>query len=485
MADAETTAATSALWARLLALDLDGAAALSFSRRLARDNGWPPAFARRVVLEYKKFVFLAATCGHPVTPSDEVDQAWHLHLVYTRSYWDELCGEVLGFPLHHGPTRGGAAEGQKFQDWYARTKQAYHAAFGSAPPADIWPPVSVRFGEAPHFRRVNLRRHVLLPRLRWRPRLDRWQVLALLAGLALVGCTARLPLNPLNWYGREFLLLFWTLMLTLLPLALLLRYFGRGSADDYVGPPLSPYGAARLADEGRRIADSALAAMAHAGHIELPLPGMVVPTDQPPPTDPYEYSIWHSLSPDGTTVTLARQAGLSGANFALSALDEELEQAGLLLPAARRRLLNWLPLGVALALGLLGGLKVLVGLSRHRPVEYLVMSLVALVGGVVLMSHGRAWATGRGARLLAGLSEALRGRRPRAGDHLAPQLVALNVALLGLGALNALGMNSVAARLTAADQSGSGGSDGGSGCSSGDGGGSGCGGCGGCGGGGD
>lgn len=150
-------AAQSALGARLEALDLDGAAALPFSRRLARDNGWPPVFARRVVLEYKKFVHLAATCSHPVTPSDEVDRAWHLHLVYTRSYWNELCGGILGFQLHHGPTQGGAAEGQKFGDWYTRTLVSYQAAFGAAPPPDIWPPAAKRFGEAPHYRRVNLR----------------------------------------------------------------------------------------------------------------------------------------------------------------------------------------------------------------------------------------------------------------------------------------------------------------------------------------
>ncbi|MEK6230809.1 MAG: hypothetical protein N2A42_03075 [Luteolibacter sp.] len=33
--------------------------------------------------EYKRFVALAMLAGHPVTPSEEVDQAWHLHLVYT------------------------------------------------------------------------------------------------------------------------------------------------------------------------------------------------------------------------------------------------------------------------------------------------------------------------------------------------------------------------------------------------------------------
>ncbi|UOQ69976.1 glycine-rich domain-containing protein [Hymenobacter cellulosilyticus] len=104
----------SELWSRLEALDLDGAAPLSFSHRLARDNGWTPDFARRVVLEYKKFVFLAATCGHPVTPSDEVDQAWHQHLIYTRSYWEELCGEILGFALHHGPLRVARPKGRSF-----------------------------------------------------------------------------------------------------------------------------------------------------------------------------------------------------------------------------------------------------------------------------------------------------------------------------------------------------------------------------------
>lgn len=59
--------------------------AFSFSKRLARDNGWTHAYARRVVEEYKKFVFLAICAGHPVTPSDQVDQAWHLHLTLSAS----------------------------------------------------------------------------------------------------------------------------------------------------------------------------------------------------------------------------------------------------------------------------------------------------------------------------------------------------------------------------------------------------------------
>src|SRR6185436_12357785 len=82
---------------------------LPFGARLARENGWSLPFAARVIAEYKRFVFLAATAPHPVTPSDSVDQAWHLHLLYSESYWSELCGQVLRRPLHHGPTRGGVA----------------------------------------------------------------------------------------------------------------------------------------------------------------------------------------------------------------------------------------------------------------------------------------------------------------------------------------------------------------------------------------
>jgi hypothetical protein len=105
------------LWREIEALNLDDPAAqLTFTQRLARENGWTLNDARRVVNEYKKFLFLAACAGHPVTPSDAVDQAWHLHLVYTESYWTDHCREILGRPLHHGPTKGGRVERAKFYD---------------------------------------------------------------------------------------------------------------------------------------------------------------------------------------------------------------------------------------------------------------------------------------------------------------------------------------------------------------------------------
>ena len=54
----------------------DADAVLSFTQRLAKDNGWTIEYTQRVINEYKKFAFLAVIAGHPVSPSSQVDQAW-------------------------------------------------------------------------------------------------------------------------------------------------------------------------------------------------------------------------------------------------------------------------------------------------------------------------------------------------------------------------------------------------------------------------
>ena len=87
------------LWRRLEGFRVDDdSASLSFLDRVARENQWSRSFTDRVFVEYRRFVFLAMTVEHQVTPSEQVDQVWHLHLTYTRSYWNDLCGEVLEAP---------------------------------------------------------------------------------------------------------------------------------------------------------------------------------------------------------------------------------------------------------------------------------------------------------------------------------------------------------------------------------------------------
>jgi hypothetical protein len=146
------------LWAALLHYRIGPAdAAVAFEARLARANGWSPAKAAGVVEEYKRFCFLAATCGHEVTPSDAVDQAWHLHLTYTHDYWERFCPEVLGRPLHHVPTTGSTAAAHRHFDAYARTLAGYEAVFGQCPPPDVWPSAARMLFDDPRARRVHPR----------------------------------------------------------------------------------------------------------------------------------------------------------------------------------------------------------------------------------------------------------------------------------------------------------------------------------------
>ena len=153
------------LWHRLEAFKIDALSSdLTFTQRLALENGWTMDFANRVIDEYKRFCYLALRAGHDVTPSDQVDQVWHLHLSYSRNYWDEFCPEVLQSELHHGPTKGGQAEAEKYYDWYKDTLESYERISGDRPPEDIWPSPLARFAKAEAMRRVDTDAFLILRR---------------------------------------------------------------------------------------------------------------------------------------------------------------------------------------------------------------------------------------------------------------------------------------------------------------------------------
>jgi hypothetical protein len=144
------------LWTAINAFELDDdSSSLTFSDRLAKENGWSKEFALRAIEEYKKFMFLICVINQPLTPSDEVDQVWHLHLLYTQSYWKEFCAEVLKREVHHGPTKGGIQESTKFSDWYSKTLLCYKEKFNNDPPTDLWPPKEIRFRQS-DFKRIDL-----------------------------------------------------------------------------------------------------------------------------------------------------------------------------------------------------------------------------------------------------------------------------------------------------------------------------------------
>lgn len=150
------------LWQKISTFQLDDPnAKLTFSGRLARENGWGKEYTIRVIEEYLKFIFLCCVSTKAITPSDPVDQAWHLHLTYTHSYWNDLCKKTLIREIHHNPTKGGISEKQKFNSCYTRLEDIYKEKFGYEPPRDIWQDNKTRFSDM-SFQRVNINRYWLI-----------------------------------------------------------------------------------------------------------------------------------------------------------------------------------------------------------------------------------------------------------------------------------------------------------------------------------
>jgi hypothetical protein len=144
------------LWIKLCQFEFDDpSSSFTFTDRLARDNGWTIEFTLRTIEEYRKFIYLICISNQALTPSDQVDQVWHLHLLYTQSYWHDLCNNTIKRQIHHGPTQGGKMEMIKYFDHYENTKVIYFEEFKSIPPIDIWPSSEVRFKQI-NFQRINL-----------------------------------------------------------------------------------------------------------------------------------------------------------------------------------------------------------------------------------------------------------------------------------------------------------------------------------------
>jgi hypothetical protein len=66
--------------------------------------------------------------------------------------------------LHHGPTRGGRAEDDRFLEAYEATRASYQRCFGTPPPADLWPEPSVRFAPQARWQRIDRASYWCLPK---------------------------------------------------------------------------------------------------------------------------------------------------------------------------------------------------------------------------------------------------------------------------------------------------------------------------------
>jgi hypothetical protein len=124
------------LWDKIERFDFDSPPSeYDFSTRLANENFWTKSFAAQAILEYKKFMYLAATSDFMISPSAIVDAVWHQHLIFTHSYQD-FCN-LMGRQIQHIPSTHSKEEYLKFQQAKERTARFYERDFGPQPPG-IW-----------------------------------------------------------------------------------------------------------------------------------------------------------------------------------------------------------------------------------------------------------------------------------------------------------------------------------------------------------
>ena len=135
---------------------------LTFLQRLERENGWNSKFSQKAFNEYKKFIYLCSISEDSLTPSDQVDQVWHLHLTYTQDYWNHFCKDVIKKEIHHNPTQGGDEQRNKFTNDYEATLNFYKKIFRSTPPKEVWPSSKIRFKKDVNGVRVHRSKYVVV-----------------------------------------------------------------------------------------------------------------------------------------------------------------------------------------------------------------------------------------------------------------------------------------------------------------------------------
>jgi len=469
---------------------------LAFESRLADDQGWTLGHAVDVAAEYRRFLVLTQVAGRPVSPSPDVDEAWHLHLTRTAHY-EAFCAALFGRFLHHEPARAG--EGERHRDMYRDTLAAYRRAFGAGAPTAIWPlpgrPAAPQADAA-------LRWTIPEP-LRRRHRLAQATVLgAIAAALLLRGAGL---LEPLQQVGPAAFLL----CALLATVAAGWRGLGAGapSREQAARDRLEPYEVAWLRGGAPRMAMTAIVALTDRGVLLKPGaapergPRPAIPVDrsvEARPAHPAEAACLSAATDEGLRFTAACHAlrPLAGQ------VERRLVAAGLAtddatLPLRRARAL----LGLALLL-VIEFERLFHAFGTRQRIGFLALLTLAGVALAFVLAQRLRRANARSTRVLdtlrataAPATSASSSAAPRVG-----QALAFGVALAGTAAFASdlrfeglrqqVHVPSLDAAARRANSGSGSGCSSGSSCGSGDGGsgggsscGSSCG--GGCGGGGD
>lgn len=351
-----------------------------FERRLCREQGWSSRFTARVIAEYRRFLVLSASAPHPVSPSKIVDEAWHLHLLHTKEYWETFCPKVLGKALHHTPARADKEDKLQHAQWYAQTIEAYQTRFGELPPRDIWMPVGTNTGT--RLSGIVSRKAFL------------WLAVAAAAFALLWSQSAWASEfdDALNFSGPEFLWFYIKLVAlaaavsVLVPLGIFLASPTQGQEF----PELTPQEIGYIRDGRRGAVLATIAKLQGDGVIASNDDGKLIVTAAETGRDnSLSYSVYRAIaegkSPSNTRAVLD----------ACRVIEQRLVSRKLFLSPTEIGAMQLVPLLSVILVLLFGVMKVGIGISRGRPVIFLVFIMIAVaIAGISWLSklprHSRA-----------------------------------------------------------------------------------------------
>ena len=458
------------LWQRITTFPLDDPQSeFPFSKKLAQENKWSTDFTLRAIAEYKKFLFLCATLPNGASPAKIVDEVWHLHLTYTQSYWNDLCLNVLGFQLHHYPSKGGSAENQKHENWHRATIEGYVTAFGQLPPTDIWD-MPQNFNPNDHLPEdspllISYMPKGMIGEEMYEPQPNRSYHLFKWAAFGLVWVMSIAALHPPLMKGSIFIQLYVALSIIALGLRLWENDFFKMQANKRLltlSKNLSPYFGAWLMGGNDRVAFTALyeATDTCLMNEERKMMDFTLKQGAFLEHNPL-YRTLQTLEKQEVSVDLVKDSVQTFCHY----LENEWQNHTALTPPK-----YYAGLSLIITTFILGFIRMIEGLVYGKPIGFLILTSVIL-GVAFIMTHQRNY--------LSVWKEAFLERYHYTETSSVWQCALNGAVVLAMSEWMSIN-NAFSLPKPSSDGVGYGG-DGGSSCSGGDGGG-GCGGCGGCGG---
>jgi len=470
-------------WNRIEAFEIDEPGVPApFSVRLAKEQGWTQGYTLRAIREYKRFAFLSTVSASPITPSKVVDEVWHLHLIYTRNYWEDFCGKALGKRLHHQPGNGREEDESRFQRQYAETLELYRSFFGQEP-EDCWgfsqegsKPETVQTNKSMKAKAFTQSLYSKLINAIG-PKVGIGLLAAFLstqASAQKVSGTASTAKNlgVLDMNGPDFLRFFTVLSFICFIVAVIARYLlARTSRPVDERARLGLYESSFLAQRMPGVKTAAALKLVEEGKIILGADGQISFASDPSNEHPIEGRL---LREARIKTGKKLYECFKSLDVFQSSLLETLEPTGLVLNQEERRRTQLVPALIMVAPLLLGIAKIVIGMQRERPVGFLVVeSVIVLIIAIafgclpcITSRQGDAW-----------VEKAQWKQKSSSQSGASPEQVALIAGVVGVTALSS-SQHLYFKRSVASPYSG--GTDGGSSCGGG-GGGCGGGGCGGCG----